>query len=252
MKNKIIENLKQIEKENEIEILLACETGSRAWGFPSPDSDYDVRIIYKHKPEWYLTIKEGKDSIDLMLEENEIDISGWELRKSLRLLQKSNPPLLERIQSPEMYLSNNEFLESINTASKNFYSKIATIHHYAGMAHKAFSEVDGNSKYKLKKLFYSLRASLACKWIIQRDEIVPIEFPIMLEGISIDESIKTRIQELIELKSVKSESYLHSGELEVQDLINESLFEAGEKSKSLPSANGNVNELNNLLRQFVR
>ncbi|HAN77121.1 MAG TPA: hypothetical protein DCQ31_04775 [Bacteroidales bacterium] len=81
MEHKINSYLTEIEVANDIEILLACETGSRAWGFPSPDSDYDVRLIYKHKTDWYLSLTEPKDSIELMLDDNLIDISGWELRR---------------------------------------------------------------------------------------------------------------------------------------------------------------------------
>src|SRR5690606_32395753 len=114
MSEKIIQYLDKIENEKQIKILLACETGSRAWGFPSPDSDFDIRIIYVHKKDWYLSLSEKKDSIELMFENNDIDISGWDLRKSLRLLQKSNPPLLERIQSPIVYKSDNTFLAEIN------------------------------------------------------------------------------------------------------------------------------------------
>ena len=93
MEEKIKKYLSDLEKEKAIEILLACETGSRVWGFPSPDSDFDVRIIYKHEKDWYLSLTEEKDTIEYFLENNEIDISGWDLRKSLRLLWKSNPPL---------------------------------------------------------------------------------------------------------------------------------------------------------------
>ncbi|MBK7223959.1 MAG: nucleotidyltransferase domain-containing protein [Saprospiraceae bacterium] len=110
MNKKILEYLKKIQIEKEIDILLACETGSRAWGFPSPDSDYDVRFIYKHKINWYLSLKQQKDTIEVMYESNEIDLSGWDIKKSLNLLWKSNPPLLERIQSPIIYVSNKEFL----------------------------------------------------------------------------------------------------------------------------------------------
>ena len=82
MSKRITQYLDKIEKQKEVKILLACETGSRAWGFPSPDSDFDIRIIYVHKKNWYLSLSEQKDSIDLMFENNDIDISGWDLRKS--------------------------------------------------------------------------------------------------------------------------------------------------------------------------
>jgi len=143
MNEKIIQYLDKIEKEKDVKILLACETGSRAWGFPSPDSDFDIRIIYVHKKDWYLSLSEKRDSIDLMFENNEIDITGWDLRKSLRLLQKSNPPLLERIQSPILYKHNSSFLKEMNDLANSQYSRIATIHHYLSMAKKFLEDIYG-------------------------------------------------------------------------------------------------------------
>src|SRR5687768_11274605 len=150
MQQKIQTYLTQIEEEYKIKILLACETGSRAWGFPSPDSDYDVRIIYAHHKDWYLSLNEGKDTIEKMLENNDLDITGWDLRKVLRLLWKSNPPLLERIQSPIIYKVDPDFLKEINVLAKSCYSKIATMYHYLSMAKKTVGELDPKG-YKLKK-----------------------------------------------------------------------------------------------------
>ncbi|MBK8634828.1 MAG: nucleotidyltransferase domain-containing protein [Saprospiraceae bacterium] len=180
MEQKIKKYLSDLEKEKGIEILLACETGSRAWGFPSPDSDFDVRVIYKHHKNWYLGLTEEKDTIEYFFENNEIDISGWDLRKSLRLLAKSNAPLLERIQSPIIYKVDNEFLAGINAVAQKTYSRIATIHHYLSMAKKLYSEIENSEEYKLKKLFYALRASVACLWILEKEEIPPIEFAKMV------------------------------------------------------------------------
>ncbi len=181
MEEKIKSYLSDLEKERGIEILLACETGSRAWGFPSPDSDFDVRIIYKHHKDWYLSLTEERDTIEYFLDNNEIDISGWDLRKSLRLLAKSNAPLLERIQSPIIYKADKEFLVGINSVAQKAYSRIATIHHYLSMAKKALDDVAGTEEYKLKRFFYALRASVACLWILDREEIPPIEFAKMLD-----------------------------------------------------------------------
>ena len=236
MKDKIIKYLKTIEEEKNIKILLACETGSRAWGFPSPDSDYDIRMIYIHKKDWYLSLKEKKDSINLMYENNDIDITGWELRKALRLLKKSNPPLLERIQSPILYLYDEEFLSEINKISKGVYSKISTIYHYLNMSKKIFEEIENSNKYKLKKLFYALRTAVTCKWIMEKDEIPPIEFNTMLENLDLDENLVKRIRELIILKADASETYLHSGETEVFLFIKGILELAEIKSKDLSAA----------------
>jgi len=244
MKQKIKTYLAEIEKKNDINILLACETGSRAWGFPSPDSDYDVRIIYMHKKNWYLSLIEEKDTIELMLDNNEIDISGWDLRKSLRLLWKSNPPLLERIQSPIIYKVNNEFLKGIHLIAKDTYSRIATIHHYLSMAKKNHDEIIDKSEFKLKKFFYALRASIACKWILEKEEIPPIVFQQMLENLNIDEILKQNIYKLIKLKSTKSESYYHSNEPELIDFMQNCIVTAENEAKSLPSSKAKLTDLN--------
>jgi uncharacterized protein len=244
MHEKIITFLREIEQKNDIQILLACETGSRAWGFPSPDSDFDVRFIYKHKKDWYLGLNEQKDTIELMLEDNEFDLSGWDLRKSLHLLWKSNPPLLERIQSPIIYISNDVFVDGITSLAKDCYSKIATMHHYLSMAKKMFSEVENNPEVKLKKLFYALRSAIACKWIIEKNEMPPIVFQIMLDNLELENSIKNRIAELIDLKSTKSESYVHFEEKELTVFIKTILLEAENKAKKLPSSNGKIDSLN--------
>jgi len=243
MKEKINQYLNKIEKEKNIIILLACETGSRAWGFPSPDSDFDIRIIYKHKKDWYLSLNEKKDSIDLMFENNEIDITGWDLRKSLKLLQKSNSPLLERIQSPIIYKKDDEFLDEMTTVAQNQYSRIATIHHYLSMAKNFLEELKEAKEYKLKKFFYALRSATACKWILEKEEMPPIEFLKMINGLNIPNSVTNRIDELILLKSTISESYFHEGEKELISFIEACINETDKKRQSLPSAKGNTEEL---------
>lgn len=244
MEEKIKKYLSDLEEEKGIEILLACETGSRAWGFPSPDSDFDVRIIYKHDKDWYLSLTEEKDTIEYFLENNEIDISGWDLRKSLRLLAKSNPPLLERIQSPIIYKADKEFLIGINSVAQKTYSRIATIHHYLSMAKKAFEEVTNTEEYKLKKFFYALRASVACLWILEKEEIPPIEFGKMLHGLDLPANLKTRIGELIEIKSTISETYRHKGETMLIEFMKACIQSAENESQSLPTSKGKMTDLN--------
>lgn len=244
MEEKIKKYLSDLEKEKGIEILLACETGSRAWGFPSPDSDFDVRVIYKHDKDWYLSLTEDKDTIEYFLENNEIDISCWDLRKSLRLLVKSNPPLLERIQSPIIYKVDKDFLTGINSVAQKTYSRIATIHHYLSMAKKAFEEVTITEEYKLKIFFYALRASVACLWILEKEEIPPIEVGKMLNGLDFSANLKTRIGELIEIKSTISETYRHKGETVLIEFMKACIERAENESQSLPASKGKLTDLN--------
>lgn len=251
MEERIKTYLSQLEQEKGISILLACETGSRAWGFPSPDSDYDVRIIYRHKMEWYLSLNEQKDSIERMLDNNEIDISGWDLKKSLNLLRKSNSSLLERIQSPIIYRVNDDFLHGITALAPAEYSKIAAMHHYLSMAKKFLEEISGQQEYKLKKLFYALRTTIACQWILEKDVMPPIVFPVMLENLHLQAQHVNRIYELIELKKQKSEAYLHQNEPELVSLLAEIVRHADQEALSLPASKGNIDDLNAFFRKTL-
>lgn len=243
MKTKILKYLKKIEEKKDIKILLACETGSRAWGFPSPDSDYDIRLIYTHKKDWYLSLQEKKDTIDLMFENNDIDISGWDLRKSLRLLQKSNAALLERIQSPILYQVDTDFIKTINKLSKTQYSRIATMHHYLSMSKKFLDDIKEHKTYKLKKFFYALRSATACQWILEKEENPPIEFRKMINGLNLEKDITNRIDELISLKATISESYLHEGEEKLINYIESCINNADQQRNSLPSSSGKIADL---------
>ncbi len=251
MTDKILKYLKEIEAKKNIKILLACETGSRAWGFPSPNSDYDIRLIYVHKKDWYLSLSNKKDSIELMFENNDIDISGWELKKSLQLLKKSNAPLLERIQSSIIYSADKEFISDILNVSSSYYSKIATMHHYLSMAKKIKSEIEEKKEYKLKKLFYALRTATVCKWIIEKEKMPPIDFTKIYLNLSLDKKIIQNIESLIELKKTKNESYLHQGESLIFSFIEDCIMQADEIKLSLPAAKGNAVLLDEFFRKYI-
>lgn len=252
MEKIILSYLNEIESKYEIEILLACETGSRAWGFPSPDSDYDVRIIYKHNVDWYLSLSEKKDYIEWMAEGNILDITGWDLRKTLRLLYKSNVSILERIQSPIIYKHNEEFLSQINELAQSCFSPIATFYHYFGLAKNTFSDLDGCKELKLKKLFYALRATLACNWIIQKDSIPPISFITMVNELAFDENIRAEIKNLITLKLTKDESYIHQADENMLQFIRENLNAASADAARLTGAKNKQTDLDRFFKNWIK
>lgn len=251
MNEKIQQYLQEIEREKNIKVLWACETGSRAWGFPSPDSDFDIRMIYVHKAEWYFSLTERKDSIERMLDNNDIDITGWELRKSLNLLRKSNAALLERIQSPIVYMGDEEFIADLRELSNSFYSRIATMHHYLSMSKKFVNDLDPKKGYKLKRFFYTLRSASVCKWIAEKTEVPPIEFEHIYRNLSLDQQMVDRIDELIALKGTKSESYMHKGDEELIAFIKTAIQDAEAIRKELPSSNGDLEALNHLFRKYI-
>lgn len=133
MTEEIKKELHRLEEQHEIKILYAVESGSRAWGFASQDSDWDVRYIYIHTLDWYLKIDEQKDSQEEILP-NEIDLSGWELKKALRLFRKSNPPLLEWLNSPMVYLEQFSTAAKLRDMTSKFFNPKSCIYHYLHMA----------------------------------------------------------------------------------------------------------------------
>lgn len=168
-------NLKNIETQKNCTILLACESGSRAWGFASPDSDYDVRFIYLKPIEWYLTIDDKNDSINEMLP-RDLDLCGWELQKTLRLFAKSNIPLYEWIGSPIIYSKNEQFFEHLKKCIPFYFNPKKSLHHYYSIADKTLHEHLQTTSVNIKKLFYILRPLLACLWIIQYKTMPPTIF----------------------------------------------------------------------------
>jgi len=200
-RERIVAALEKIQEEEQINILYACESGSRAWGFASQDSDYDVRFVYVHEKDWYLRINVAADS-DVVERPivDDLDLSGWELAKALRLLQKSNPPLLEWFNSPIVYLKNEEFVRRLKALLPEFYSPIACRYHYYHMAVGNYKEYLRQDDVWLKKYLYVLRPLLAIRWIEQETTPIPVEFETLVSRIVVDQSLLQAIDSLLEIK----------------------------------------------------
>lgn len=197
---KLINNeLKRLEQEHHIRILYAVESGSRAWGFASQDSDWDVRFIYVHHPDWYLSIDEQKDSMEVMLP-NDLDFAGWELRKTLKLFRKSNPPLLEWLRSPMIYLEQYTTTKKMRQLSEAYFNPKSCLYHYLHMARGNFKAYLQGEQVKMKKYFYVLRPVLACKWIEQYNTIAPMEFSKLVESQVDSAELNKAIEKLLERK----------------------------------------------------
>jgi uncharacterized protein len=204
MRSRIIERLHEIEFEKNVSILYACESGSRAWGFPSADSDYDVRFIYVHPMDWYLTIQEKRDVIEFPIIDN-LDFSGWDIRKALGLFRRSNPPLLEWLGSPIVYWEKSNFASRLRELSKEYYSPTSCIHHYLQMARGNYKDYVRGDDIRLKKYFYLLRPILATKWIEQGYGVAPTAFSTLLDCVITDPDLKAEIDRLMKLKESGSE-----------------------------------------------
>jgi predicted nucleotidyltransferase len=199
MQEEIKIQLQKVEHDKNIKILYAVESGSRAWGFASTDSDWDVRYVYIHRPEWYLSIDDKKDSMEEILP-NDIDLSGWEIRKALKLFRKSNPPLMEWLRSPLLYKEQGGFANALRGLSAEYFNPKNCLHHYLHMAEGNFREYLQKDMVRTKKYFYVIRPVLACEWIESTNTMAPMEFEILFQKLVKDDELKKEISTLLSRK----------------------------------------------------
>jgi predicted nucleotidyltransferase len=204
MKEIILGSLKEIETVERVKIIYACESGSRAWGFPSADSDYDVRFIYIHPVEWYLSIENKRDVIERPIIDA-LDFSGWEMRKALRLLRKSNPPLMEWLGSPIVYMENDQVVSELRRLKQSYCSYIASSYHYLHMAQGNYRKCLKGDQVRVKKYFYVLRPIMALMWIERGLGAVPTNFNDLLGGLSLNQDLLSQILSLLESKRAGTE-----------------------------------------------
>ena len=202
-----IENrLAKIAREEKVRILYACESGSRAWGFASTNSDYDVRFIYVRHKSWYLSLDlEHQPSTIERPIVDELDFSGWDLRKALQLLRKSNPPLLEWLRSPIVYEKNSGFLTGMKRLAARAYSPIRTFHHYHHMAKSNYREYLQKPRVRTKKYFYALRPLLAWQWVLERSGPPPMEFADLLAAAQMPADTRRAVHTLLAQKRTGQE-----------------------------------------------
>ena len=200
MRDRVLDELRRIEAQEGVRVLLAVESGSRAWGFASPDSDYDVRFIYAHEPDWYLSVFENRDVIEEMLP-GKLDLSGWDLRKTLRLFSKCNLALNEWLGSPIVYCEVGGFRNRFAELIPRYFNPIGALHHYRSMADRALTEHLEDGSIGIKKLFYVLRPLLACRWIEQTSAQPPTEFQQLITPAWVTADERNWIADLLRQKS---------------------------------------------------
>jgi uncharacterized protein len=242
IRNEITEQLRRIEQEEQVRILYACESGSRAWGFPSQDSDYDVRFLYIRRPEWYLSIRERRDVIERPISD-QLDISGWDLRKALGLYRKSNPPLLEWLQSPIRYAEQYRIADQLRTLSSQAFSPKACMFHYLHMARGNFRTYLQGEQVKIKKYFYVLRPILACEWIEQFGEMPPMGFDELVERLlPRGDALWQEVQHLLERKKSGEELDYEPRQEAIHAYIAEELETLEQRAHALKAAEMPIDE----------
>lgn len=198
--------LDAIERDHDVRILFAVESGSRAWGFPSPDSDYDVRFIYQNRRDWYLSLVERRDVIECPLDNDDHDISGWDLRKALQLLLRSNPPLHEWLVSPMIYRSDGTTMVAMRALAEHGYAQKTMGWHYLRMADRTYkAHFKDPDQANLKKYFYVIRPLCALRWLADRGTLPPMNLGALLDGVGLAAEVRRAIDRLLLQKTQISE-----------------------------------------------
>jgi uncharacterized protein len=206
MKSTILKKLEETERERNVRIVYACESGSRAWGFPSPDSDYDVRFVYVHPTPWYLRISPAKDVIE-MPAGPVLDVNGWDLRKAMVLLKKSNGPLLEWLTSPIVYREDPPAADALKALVSRAFLPGTSCRHYLSMAKGMNEKIRESNRAKPKTYLYALRSLLCCLWIVETRSPPPMLFEILKDRFLRGE-IDDEVDRLLSVKAASNEADL--------------------------------------------
>jgi len=199
MRAQILDCLRRLETDHDVKVLFACESGSRGWGFASPDSDYDVRFIYVNRLSWYLTVEAGRDVIEQPIS-GDLDVNGWDLRKTLQLLRQSNPTLLEWLRSPIVYREEADTAARLRALAEEGFSAVRGYHHYVSMAKKNFREHLRGEEVRYKKYLYVLRPLLAARWVRDGRGVPPMRFAALAEATLDDRALLDEINRLLDVK----------------------------------------------------
>ncbi len=244
--------LRAVEEAHDVRVLFAVESGSRAWGFPSPNSDYDVRFIYARPREWYLSldVEERRDVIEYDIVDD-IDLSGWDLRKALKLLGKSNPSIVEWLGSPIVYRDDGVFADRARALLAGLYEVDKGVHHYLSMADKNYHGYLKAKLVPLKKYFYVLRPLLAIRWLERYRTPAPIEFESLRPLVADNETLNKEITRLLAKKQRSQEKEFVPVMPVLNDFIEQELSRLSRyQGKSAP-AMGGLDALNALFQACV-
>jgi hypothetical protein len=204
MWSRIAQELTAIEAAHQVRIVLAVESGSRAWRFPSQDSDYDVRFIYLRPAQDYLAVTPLRDVIEKPLDAV-LDINGWDIRKALGLMAGSNAVLQEWLTSPIRYRADAGLVDRLQALAQETADPAAFRYHYDRMARRHFEAILETETPRLKSYFYALRPVFALHWLNHRQGLPPMDLPSLMAGSEIGDDLRQRIDKMVARKAEAGE-----------------------------------------------
>lgn len=232
----IVNELEKLEAANNCKIIFACESGSRAWGFAAPDSDYDVRFIYVNPWSWYLRLEEHTDVINKVLPQSHVDLSGWDLQKTLRLFASCNPGLNEWLNTPSTYFKDENFWQQLKNLIPDYFNPKKAAFHYHSLAKKIIIEHSQTTSISIKKLFYIFRSLLACRWIIDKRSMPPTAFQEIMQVLQLPSELQEFIDALLAEKRQSNEQHIVQIPNTIFTWIHEELAILEKEANGLPAA----------------
>jgi uncharacterized protein len=196
-----------IVRKHGVTIGLAVESGSRAWGFPSPDSDYDCRFVYIRPLAHYLTPWPRRDVIEVPLSD-ELDVNGWDLAKALKLLMKGNAVIIEWLTSPLVYRGDEAFRRSFLALTRAVADRDLVMRHYLHLGEEfRRRHLSDPASVPLKKLFYALRPAVAIRWLARHPDaaVAPMHFPTLMADCEPSADVAAIVADLLARKAARRE-----------------------------------------------
>lgn len=203
----IDERLRALCVQEQVTIPLAIESGSRAWGFPSPDSDYDCRFIYVRRLDDYLSPWPRRDVLETPLD-HIFDVNGWDLGKAIKLLLKGNAVVIEWLMSPAIYSADPFFRQALIQFAERYAHRDLVGRHYLHLGAKQRRAYFGDANaVPMKKLFYALRPAAALRWLRAHPDaaVAPMHFPTLMEGCGAPEDVLQVVEEMMAAKAITKE-----------------------------------------------
>lgn len=206
MRDEILAQLARIEADEQVRVLFAVESGSRAWGFESANSDWDVRFVYVRRHEDYLRLDEFRDEIEESLP-NDLDVVGWDLKKALKLMHKCNPSIMEWLATSDLYREDPSLTGQMRSLAEEYFQPVAARHHYWSMAQTNFERNLRGETVSLKKYLYVIRPILACRWLESQPGWPAVRFEELVEKCLHEEDVREAVDRLITFKKSAPESF---------------------------------------------
>lgn len=251
-RREIAQRLAQVVREEGIRLLMAVESGSRAWGFPSPDSDYDVRFIYVRPWQDYLTLQPIRDVVERPIVD-ELDVSGWDIRKALGLLLRHNAVLAEWIESPIRYVTDDPAVERLANIADRYFDPRGYALHYASLGTNNVKRWPADApSISAKRYFYALRPALCVRALrMVPERRPPMQLQQLIAITDLPPELVHQIDELVEMKGQQREKAGTRRSADIEALIIEELSRADEipQRRQQPAF---LEEADVLFREIVR